>query len=191
MGSGKIEYCMHKKSGFTIVELMVAMAIIGLVAAFGIPRLLPPKPRQVREAFISQLNSLVGFAWQNAVTKSKVHKLEFDFDRKKVSIFQMGPTDKYGKATWEPIKRAYTATVIRIPGQLEQKNFYIEGEDKVAKLGILKNVWFAISDGGISQEVVINFLDNKDKRDRRKRPVGLVLNPFSAQFEVYNELAKP
>jgi len=182
---------MCKKSGFTLLEIVVAIAIIGLLATVVIPNLTTSKPKEEREKFISRLNSLVGFAWQNAIVARKTQKVEFNFDKKLVTVFQAGPTDKYGKVIWEPVKRAYIKTVIKIPDQLELKNFYIEGEDKVAKLGALQSVWFAISAGGISQEVVINFLDNKDKIGRKKRPVGLVINPFSAQFEVYNEFAKP
>jgi len=180
---------MYKKSGFTILEMLVAIAIIGLLATVVIPNLAPSKPKEERERFISSLNSLVGFAWQNAIVTRKTQKVECNFDKNIITISQAGQKDKYGKVIWQPIKRAYVKTMLKIPDQLELKSFYIEGEDKVTKIGSLKSVWFAISSGGISQEVIINFLDSKDKIRRRKRPVGLVINPFTAQFDVYDKLS--
>jgi hypothetical protein len=39
--------------------------------------------------------------------------------------------------------------------------------------------------------VIINFLDTKDTKDDAPRRVGLVLNPFTAQFKIYDAFQKP
>jgi len=183
---------MYKKSGFSLLELLVAIAILGLLATVVIPNLTTSKPKEEREKFIASLNSLVGFAWQNAIMTKKAQKVEFHFGKKIINLFETtGQTDKYGKLSWQPIKRAYIKTLLKIPEQLELKNFYVEMKDLSGTIGKTGEGWFFISPGGISQEVVLNFFDSKDKIRTKKRPIGLVINPFSAQFEVYDEFKRP
>ena len=44
----------------------------------------------------------------------------------------------------------------------------------------------------MTQDVIINFYDTKDVLpDESPRPVGLVLNPFSAQLKEYDTFKKP
>jgi hypothetical protein len=52
-------------------------------------------------------------------------------------------------------------------------------------------VWFFVIPEGLTQAVTINLFDTKDLLQNKKpRPVGLVLNPFSAQFSVYDQFQK-
>ena len=53
------------------------------------------------------------------------------------------------------------------------------------------SVWFYIIPEGMVQNVVINMTDTKDVRDNQARPVGLILNPFSAQLKIYDSFQKP
>jgi hypothetical protein len=39
------------------------------------------------------------------------------------------------------------------------------------------------------QAVTINFVDKEQIVDNKPKPVGLLLNPFTAQFKVYNAFA--
>lgn len=175
------------------MELMVAIAIIGLLAAVVVPNLRRSAPRQERQNFISQLNNLASFAWQKSITTGKTCKVHFDFGKKEISLEIADKQDKYGKMQYGPIKRAYVKTSIKILDQLELKNFYIEGEDKAGKVMSGRDkgtVYFLVSDG-LSQAVVINFVDKKDKVGRKARRVGLVLNPFWTQFEEYDEFKRP
>jgi len=187
---------MCNKSGFTLLEILVAVAIFALLATFVVPRLFVSKPKEVREKFIGQLNSLMNFAWQNAMFSGKVHEVAFSFKKKQVFLKRAGEKDKYGKVKYMPVKRMNIKTEIKIPSQFEFRNFYINSKgtnmiDAMPTAGKEGEVFFFVIPDGLSQEVVINFFDAKDKIARRKRAFSLVLNPFSAQFEVYDEFKKP
>ena len=181
---------MYKKPGFTLVELMVAVAIIALLATVAVFNVRRDRPKETRERFVSQLNNLTGYAWRNAITTNKVQQVLFHFGKRQVSVLQESEKDKYGKTKYVPPKAAPIKTTIKIPEQLELRNFYINGEDRAEVVGKSGEAWFYITEG-LSQEVIINFLDKKDTVNRRKRAVGLVLNPFSAQFEAYDEFKTP
>ena len=181
------------KSGFSLLELVVAIAIIGLMAAVIVPQLRRPGPKEERKQFISQLNALTKFAWQNAITSGKIQQIDFDFEKKVVSILQAsGKKKKDGKLPVVPLEKKYTRTKIKIPEQLVVINFYIEGFDETTRSpGPLLGAYFYIVPEGLAQSVVINFVATKEKVAGKAKEVGLILNPFSAQFEVYGTFKKP
>ena len=51
-------------------------------------------------------------------------------------------------------------------------------------------LWFFIVPEGLAQDVVINLLDMRDKDRGKAKQVGLVLNPFAAQFKSYDSFQK-
>lgn len=183
---------MHKKLGFTFIEILVAVAIIGLLATIVVPNLRRSKAKDARDKFISELNSLTGFAMQNAIKTKKVHQIFFDFAKKDVYLNIATEKDNSGNMKYVPVTRAYVKNNIKMTDHLELKNFYVEGKDEVGKLlaGTGGTVYFLVGDG-VCQNIVINYLVANDKSDRNKKPIGLVLNPFSAQFEKYDEFKKP
>jgi len=186
---------MYKRPGFTLLEILVAIAIIGLLATVVVPNIFPDRPREEREKFIDKLNALMSFAWQNSMFTEKVHEVTFSFKKRIVSLKLEGEKDKYGKAQYRPVQRAYVKTEIEIPKQFEFRNFYVnsKGTKMIDAMPKAKDgeAYFYIVPDGLSQEVIINFLDSKDLVVRKKRPFGLVLNPFTVQFEVYEEFKRP
>jgi len=178
--------------GFTLIELIVVIALLGAVMAIIVPRI-GKSPKQQREEFVTQLNRLVGFSWQNAIRSGKTQKVDFDFEKKKVTLWQsVGKKDDKGQLVTEPVVRDYSATSVKIPKQFVLRSFFIEGVDEVANRGgKISGAYFYITPEGLAQSVIINFVDRKEKRAGRSRPIGLVLNPFSARFTAYGTFKKP
>ena len=180
-----------KRAGFTLIEILAVLVILGLLAAIVPPLLRQARPAAEREKFITRLNAMMKFVWNNAIATGKIHRVNFDFKKKRVQAFIGGPKQQNPV----PVRRTYFDPFFEIPKQLEVKNFYIEGKDEMTRYGPGKTseeTWFFVFPQGLSQEVVINMIDTKDKvNGRRNRPVGLVLNPFSVQFEEYNVFKKP
>ncbi|QQR63205.1 hypothetical protein IPH67_01890 [bacterium] len=86
-------------------------------------------------------------------------------------------------------------TRCEIPPFIEIKQFFIEGFDEIARYQGNKNaarVWFFLVPEGMAQKVVINMFDNGSKDEKgNPRSIGLVLNPLTARFYVYDEFQKP
>lgn len=179
--------------GFTLLELIVVIALIGAMMAIVVPRIGGKTAKQEREEFIAQLNTLVSFSWSNALRSGKVQKVDFDFETNKIIIEESaGKKDERGQLVTTPLKRAYRSTSLKIPKQFILRNFYIEGVDEVAaRGGNIAGAFFYITPEGLAQSVVINFVDRKEKRAGAPVPFGLVLNPFSAQFAGYGTFKKP
>lgn len=180
------------KSGFTLLEIMVAILVIGLMAAIVLPRLQTVSPDQNRNDFVAQLNGLMQFAWQHALTSGLMHRIVFDFDNKKIVVEAADKQSEKKDPAYKPVARSYFGNSMEIPDNLDIINFFIaHAGDEMRKSGTTHKVWFFIVPDGLTQEVTINFVDYADVlQNEDPRQFGLVLNPFSAQFKLYDAFQK-
>lgn len=183
----KIGFMPHKligKQGFTLLEVLFVMLIIGVLSAMIIPNFAGRGPRYEREQFIARLNAITQFAQQQAIAQHKMHKVNFDFERRRVHIEVAEDIQpKKGELKAKPV-RGIGSSFTWQP-QFEIKQFFIEHINEMSDRKI-KSAYFVVMPQGLTQEVTINLFDTKDTIDNRPRKVGLVLNPFSAQFKVYD-----
>lgn len=185
----------YRRDGFSLLELLVVIAIIGILSAVIVPNLQRSTPRYEREAFIARFNALVQYGWQQSLITHNVHRVNVDIGKKLLTLTAASSDekDKAGELVFKPMLDASQDTECTIPDQIVIKQFFIEGFDMMAKFGRSKaaSVWFYIIPEGMVQSVVINFVDTKDLRDDQPHSVGLVLNPFTAQFKTYDTFQKP
>lgn len=178
------------KKGFTLIEILVAIAIIVVMAAIVVPNLKPRKAQDERTAFIAQLNSVLSLAWQNALITHSVHRILFDFKKNKVTVeAAAGDKDSQGEQKFIPLQHSYVQTTLQWPDYLRIKNFFIEGFDEMSRFAGADTgqTWFFIVPDGLTQRVTINLIDTHDLRSNgRQTKIGLVLNPFTAQFTAYD-----
>lgn len=177
------------KSGFTLIEILVAIAIIAVVATVVVPNLWQRKPYYERQQCVRDLNALSNMAWQKAITTHKIHKVHFDLGRRMVFLqVESDDRDDKGEPVFVPVKGAYTVTSFSWPKNLEIRNFFIEGFDEIGKYqsGHAQEVWYFVYPEGRAQPVIINMIDTKDRFAGKPRQIGLVLNPFSALFKEYD-----
>lgn len=164
------------------------------MAAVIVPNLAPRKAADERNAFITKLNALLKFAWQNALITHAVHKVVFDLKHKKISLQQATDQKNHeGDIVFKPITQTHFQASLEWPDNLVIKNFFIEGFDEMKRSadGSTLETWFFIVPDGLTQRVTINMVDTRDlKQNGRQAKVGLVLNPFNAQFVAYDTFKK-
>ena len=80
---------MRRKAGFTLVEIMIVVAIIGLLAAIAIPSFLKARESARRNACINNLRQLDGAKDQYAL----------EYGGSETSVFVLGQIGEYIKDT--------------------------------------------------------------------------------------------
>ena len=170
---------------------MVAIALVALLATIVVPNFFRSQPRYERENFIAQLIRLLQYGQQHAVTQNKVQQIFVDFGKRIIQLRQpSGKLNAKGEPDYKQVKHIYVPTQITIPDTIDFKNFFIEGVDEFANRK-RETTWFFIVPDGMVQEVTCNFFDTKDRmHDDKPRPIGLVLNPFTARFKEYDTFQK-
>lgn len=178
----------YNRPGFSLIEIMVALTIMALLAAIISPNFRRRQPEYERQQFLGHLNALMRIALQQAVVMQKLHRVYFDFKNKKITVQIKGEgKDQKGEHIFMPIKAPYLHHTLTVPKNFSIEQFFIEGTDEFKREG---QAWFFIMPEGLAQDVIINIIDkNKAYRDKPKK-IGLVLNPFTAQFKVYDSFQK-
>lgn len=188
--------CGKLNNGFSIIELIVVIAIIALLGTVVVPNFQGKDPKKERQTFTAQLNDFMTFAWYNGITTGKIQRVVFDLNNHQVYLEQQKVREERPsqETTYERVNRGYTQTAIAWPKHFVIKNFIIEGFDEVGKYGsggALKTTWFFIVPDGLAQDVIINIVDKSDQTQTRNgHPFSLILNPFSAQFKEYEQFQK-
>lgn len=182
------------KSGFTLIEIMVALAIIALIAAAVAPRFGRGQPLARREAFVAELNTLLGLGWQQALMTNTIHRVTLDFEKQLFTVQadeHAGLSDKKG---FQEVKVPYGTSDVKLPADYEIKQFFIEGYDEMQRFSGkgLKTAHFFIVPEGLMQSVVINAIDKSDLDEQgRATRFGLVINPFSGRCMYHDSFQKP
>lgn len=182
-----------KHAGFTFIELILFIAILAALFATGLTRIRKPL-RYERETFVAQLNALTFLGWKTAIRSSKLQQVSCNFNTRTFSLATA--TDMFvagnKEPVFEPLSSKYGRTSIPIPKNIKIEQFIIEGHDEMKRTDGKQSTesWFYLAPGGLAQAVTINFVDLQDRVDKKPIPVGLVLNPFNAQFEIYDTFQK-
>lgn len=184
----------NNRVGFTLIELVVVIAVIAVLSAIVMPNFGLLFPGYERRQFIARFNELVQLGWRRAITTRKIHRIDVDIANRSVFLRQEAE-EKAGTKNDEayvPIRGAAIRTTISIPQNLEIKQFFIENFDEMSRFTSKKTarVYFFIVPDGLTQQVTINMVDTNDRVDRKPKQIGLVLNPFFAQFIAYDAFQK-
>lgn len=174
-----------KRPGFTLIEIMIALFIVGMALALILPQFQRARPGADRDDFINNVRSLVTLAWQQALLSHKIHRILFSLQDRTVRIEK--EQEKDGKTTWVPLKGLIVPTNVKWSKNLEIRQFLIEGSDQLSRFGPGKQVtevYFFIMPDGMTQPVTINLIDKSGGRGQRPQTFSMILNPFSAQFKV-------
>lgn len=159
------------KKGFSLIELMVVILLLGIIAAMGIPRFLR-SPQVPSQDFIGRLNTITGEGVYAAQLTNKVHRIFFDL---------LG-----GKVEVQTAAGALVHKGIAIPKNVRIEDVLINGKSQfTAGVGDKRSVYFLINPEGISQEVELIIIDEKVRANNpRGGEYTFYLNPFTSVFRL-------
>lgn len=186
--------CGKYKQGFSFIELMLILFIMGLALSMAIPTLQYLFPGYRQREFIARLSALAQIGWQQALSTQRIHRILLDVEHRKIILEKETDTrDNLNQPIFQPTTITLIDTILNIPDTIEIRQFYLGAQELLARAGIkTEKVWFYIMPDGLTQEVIINFLNTQQvDAQGQARQYSLVLNPFNARFTLYEEFRKP
>jgi prepilin-type N-terminal cleavage/methylation domain-containing protein len=141
------------KSGFTLLEIVIVVGIIGLLLAAGLPRLFKLRVPAQQE-FIARLNAFMQQGAQAALETSQVQTIRFNLARKVV-------------------ERDNTQVQVTIPEALKIQDIIINGESQIDDRTVEVRVY--ITPQGRTQNVKVLLSE-------QGRTTTYSLNPFTVHF---------
>lgn len=183
---------MHvRQNGFSLLEILIAITIMALMAVLIVPQLGNKSGKPQELAFVAQLNRLMQTAWQQALFTGHIHKVLFDFKQRTISLEEQQAGTKGATALpFVPVSGIIDDTHMQLPEQFIVKNFFIDRQDEMRR-GNRINAYFFVMPSGTTQPVIINIAHSLTDQKQPAPVFGLVLNPFSAQFEYIDEPQHP
>jgi prepilin-type N-terminal cleavage/methylation domain-containing protein len=192
-----INSCSRAYAGFSLVEILVALLLLGILMTYIMPSIDRFRPGYERKAFITNLSALTQRAWQSALATHQLHRVKFDMTHHLVVIERStGTKDPKGEDVYQEISGEYIRSEISWPDYLQIKEFFIDGVDQMHRIGVpgfkVEETWFYAYPDGSVQEVVINMFDTKDaSQSEAGTRLSLVLSPFTAKFTNYDTFQQP
>ena len=185
--------CNENQPGFNFIELMVVLALIGVLGAFVVPNLFKTRQDTARKEFMQSFESLV----QNAVLRSLVehvmHQICIDIAHQKITmrIFDEKSVEQNKHKQFKDVSDQDYVTEIPFLSRFSIHNFFINGVDEVTPGTAMQDVVFYIMPDGTSQSIVANFVDqDQDNGDVQNR-FSCKINPFYARMSVYETFQTP
>lgn len=178
-----------KAAGFSLIEIMVVILIIGGMAALFVPTFFRRSSESATQTFVTDLNALMQVGVLEAMRTGLLHRVKFDLEKSHVMLeaAQHADVDPQSiSAPFVPVFSAAAQTVIPLPDALDIRKFFIGKTDELA--GGLKNkkVWLFIGPDGSVQDVTMVIADTENEQT-----VSLMTNPFSGQLVMYEGVQKP
>jgi type II secretion system protein H len=172
-----------KRSGFTLIELMIVILIIAIMASVVGPRLFPQTARMERDQFMSGLNALMRVAATQAVATQALHQIYWRMADRIIELRKhTGAYDRAGDPICKSVTQLAGQEQLKIPERFIIKKFIIEGVNELAGDRSLKEVWFYVVPDGTAQQVSITLVDTHEEVNEAARTISLTLNPFTVQF---------
>lgn len=76
---------MSKKKAFTLIEVLIVLAIVGMIIGIGVPQVQRVFRTNLKSSTV-KLSGLIRFAYDSSVVKGLTHRIVFDFDKRSYKL---------------------------------------------------------------------------------------------------------
>lgn len=181
---------------FTIFEIIVAVAVIGILATMALPRLTKKSPKSEWSTVLDEVNNVLYYARQEAISNQKTYRLHFqtvrtDQDFVDVEVEEIMPKNtksRSSKLQYTKVKSFYFNPLYKFPSEINIEAIY-KGKDE--QLQKNKNhAYCHIIPNGLVEEIIIHLKRTEPGTEKASKKT-FVVSPFFGRFEVHDDFLKP
>jgi prepilin-type N-terminal cleavage/methylation domain-containing protein len=175
--------------GFTLIEMMIVLMLIGLLLGLAVPRLSRRSPSVQWPNILDTFNALAQFARQESVAHQQLFRLKFARGKNGapdvVTVERcLQDLDKEGGIDPQPATAAYLNTTYTFPDNIRIKGLFIGKRDQLAQDGVA--FCYVVPDG-LSQEVYVQLGRTEDAGEQF---ATFKMLSFAGQFELIEKLVR-
>lgn len=179
-----------RSSGFTLLEMLVVITLIGFLATMVLPRLIRRPPSVEWPHILNDLNNLVFFARQEAISNYNVYRLRFKslgkgLDFVVVEIEKKHP-EKADQKIYERVFSPYFSTRYELSEHVSINAVYL-GKEDLMSVHNGEGYCYVISDG-LVQDVYVH-LTRRYKGEESRATFKMM--PFLGEFEYLEGHKRP
>ena len=180
---------MSSTKGFSLIEMMVVLALIGLLISMVAPRFSRRSPSSDWKVIISELNNFTQFARQESVAEQVVFRLNFLRGKNKapdcVVIEHWVGVDKKGNQEFAQVSSPYMKTRYEFAENVRVKAVYLGKQELYIENG--QAFCFVVPEG-LVQDVYIQLVRTEEGKEDF---VTLKMRSFEGAFELIERLVRP
>ena len=177
-------------SAFTMMEMMVVIFLIGVMATFVLPNLMRRKPSAEWPNVLEEVNNLVFFARQEAISHQKLFRIAFKATKRDQDFIlvqeEKDDPEKPGRKIYEQVFSSYVTTKYVLPESISIDGLY-HGKDETMEDNKQEGYCYVIADG-LVQETLVRFT-RKDEEEISR--ASFKMKPFFGMFEYFEGHIKP
>ncbi len=182
-----------QSKGFSLIEILVVLFLIGIIGTIGLPRFMQQSPKAEWPTILDDINNLVIFARQEAISNQAIYRLVFKKQNKGRDLVLV---QREGRDPEKPLQKVYNQvtsgyiqTRYELPEQIKFKALY-HGKDEEFEENKGQGYCYVIPDG-LVQDVMIHLTKKKEKKDKKEQEATLRMAPFFGKFEFSDGLIRP
>lgn len=185
------------RAAFTFIEMMVVMALIGVMAAFVLPRFVHRTPTAEWPVIIDELNNLVTFARHEAIANHKIYRLTFTKDQQQkitIDVQEENPDPEHpNKKVYPPATSDYFNPHYTFHESVLLKTLY-NGKQKTLVEDEKGIAYCYIIPDGLTQDITLHLFHKSnpvEKNQSEEKGVTIKLHPFAGVFTIEEGFIKP
>ncbi|MGZ6250584.1 MAG: prepilin-type N-terminal cleavage/methylation domain-containing protein [Candidatus Chromulinivorax sp.] len=182
-----------KQQGFSLIELAIVLALLGLLGAFMVPNLFKTQLGAERKEFLASFQALIKDAVLRSIVENKVHQIYLDIAHETIQLrmYDEKSIEHNKHKQFKLVQDQYYKTQIPFLKHFSIKNFFINGVEEIRPGTKMEDVFFYIMPDGTSQAITINIMDEYEDGISADVPMSIVISPFYARMQTYETFQQP
>lgn len=189
----ELKHTSVSQQGFSFLELMVVLALLGLLGAFVVPNLFRSQKNAERKELLYSFETLIKDTVVRSIVEGTTHQIYIDIAHEVIQMRMYNPASPESNPhkKFIPVQDGHYLTEIKFLKKFKINNFFINGVDEVTSGTAMQDVMFYIMPDGTSQAIIINFIAQDEDSNAQDIHFSCLINPFYARMFVHETFQTP